>query len=438
MQNEKKSFLTLRLTALDTLFFRESRPFENIGGIELAGTFPPPARTVLGAIRSAIGEAMGIDWRKFTERSDDETVKKLKAIIGFGDDYTNASLKLNGLWLFYKGKPPKRENQSKNPIDENDIAERLYPVPALLLHKQEGDQDYFERLSLGEPTCTHLGRVRLPMLSKDKQGYKNLEQHWITRAGLEKLLKGGVPEANTLFKKDDLFTRESRLGININQANRSTGQDNGLFQAEHVRPKPQLAIDVELSGLKNTMSAFKNGTVLRLGAEGRLSGLRIVDNLSTLESLKVTITEQTQGLILILLTPARFDDNSFPWLPDDFNKQDENAQDENAQDENAQDENAQDENGIKTWQRTIYGIDLIIHAAVIGKTQREGGWDAANRQPRPMQSLIPAGSCYYCTVDNGDIQTAIDTLHGTAIGQDTHLGRGRIVCALWQKSDSQG
>lgn len=418
MQNDKKRFLTLRLSALDTLFFRESRPFENIGGIELAGTFPPPARTVLGAIRSVIGEAMGIDWRKFTEKSEDETAKKLRAIIGFGDDY--ASLKLEGLWLFYKGKPPKRKNQSTSPTDEADIAERLYPVPALLLRKQEDNQDCFERLSLGEPTCTHLGRVRLPMLSKDKQGYKNLEQHWITHAGLKALLQGDVPAANTLFKKDDLFTRESRLGININQANRSTGQDNGLFQAEHVRPKPQLAIDVELSGLKNIMSAFKNGTVLRLGAEGRLSGLSIVDNLSTLESLKVTISnpQQVQGLILILLTPAYFANKSFPWLPDgDGFDEKKDAKD------------------IKAWHGKINNIDLTIHAAVIGKTQREGGWDAANRRPRPMQSLIPAGSCYYCTV-KGDIQAAIDTLHGTAIGQDTHLGRGRIVCALWQKSDS--
>lgn len=422
MQNDKKRFLTLRLTALDTLFFRESRPFENIGGIELAGTFPPPARTVLGAIRSVIGEGMGIDWSKFTEKSEDETAKKLRAIIGFGDDY--ASLKLEGLWLFYKGKPPKRKNQSTSPTDEADIAERLYPVPALLLRKQEDNQDCFERLSLGEPTCTHLGRVRLPMLSKDKQGYKNLEQHWITLAGLEKLLKGGVPDANTLFKKDDLFTRESRLGININQANRSTGQDNGLFEAEHVRPKPQLAIDVELSGLKNTVSTFKNGTVLRLGAEGRLSGLNIVDNLSTLESLKVTISnpQQVQGLILVLLSPAYFANASYPWLPDGFKL--------------PKDFDAKKD--TQRWQGEINDIELTIHAAVIGKTQREGGWDAAKRQPRPMQSLIPAGSCYYCTVDNDDIQAAIDKLHGTAIGQDTHLGRGRIVCALWQKSDSQG
>ncbi len=424
MQNDKKRFLTLRLTALDTLFFRESRPFENIGGIELAGTFPPPARTVLGAIRSVIGESMGIDWSKFTEKSEDETAKKLRAIIGFGDDY--ASLKLEGLWLFYKGKPPKRKNQSTSPTDEADIAERLYPVPALLLHKKEDNQDCFERLSLGEPTCTHLGRVRLPMLSKDKQGYKNLEQHWITHAGLKALLKGGLPKANTLFNKDDLFTRESRLGININQTTRSTGQEHGLFQAEHVRPKPQLAIDVEISGINKTVFATQKGTILRLGAEGRLSGLSVGDNIgntNTLKSLKVTIAnrKQTQGLILILLTPAYFANKSSPWLPEGFQLP----------------AGFNEQVDTKTWQGNIHGIDLTIHAAVIGKTQREGGWDVANRQPRPMQSLIPAGSCYYCTV-KGDIQTAIDTLHDTAIGQDTHLGRGRIVCALWTHSDSQG
>ena len=56
---------TLRLTAFDTLFFRESRPFDAIGGSELASVFPPPPRTVLGAVRSAIGDALGADWKQF-------------------------------------------------------------------------------------------------------------------------------------------------------------------------------------------------------------------------------------------------------------------------------------------------------------------------------------------------------------------------------------
>lgn len=416
--------LTLRLTALDTLFFRESRPFENIGGIELVGTFPPPARTVLGAIRAAIGDAMGVDWSKFTENPTDKTASELKEIIGYGDEY--AKLKLNGLWLSYQEKRPTQQGESEEA--RTDMQERLYPVPFLLLHKEEADQYSFERLSLGKATRTHLGCICLPELPKEKQGFKNLEQHWITSAGLEKILKGGLPDADTIFKKKDLFTRESRLGININQATRSTGQDNGLFQAEHVRPVPELSVDVELNGVERECLSQK-GTVLRLGAEGRLSGLEVLDETTySLDKLKLkqdVINKhktKIKGLILILLTPAYFNNTEYPWLPEDF----------------VLPKNFDKKSDTAIWQGSINDISLTIHAAVIGKAQREGGWDAAKRQPRPVQSLIPAGSCYYCTVDNGDIQTAIDQLHGTAIGQDQHLGRGRIVCALWLDSDSQG
>jgi hypothetical protein len=54
----------------------------------------------------------------------------------------------------------------------------------------------------------------------------------------------------------------------------------------------------------------------------------------------------------------------------------------------------------------------------------------ANNCPRPVQSLIPAGSAYYLTVD-GDINSAIEAMHGKQIGDDQALGRGHVACALW-------
>lgn len=63
---------TLRFTALDTLFFRESRPYETIGGSELGSVFPPPPRTVAGAIRTAIGESLDADWKAFKKAFDDK------------------------------------------------------------------------------------------------------------------------------------------------------------------------------------------------------------------------------------------------------------------------------------------------------------------------------------------------------------------------------
>ncbi len=50
---------------LDTWFFRESRPFGTVGGSELTSLFPPPARTVAGAIRTLIGENANINWNNY-------------------------------------------------------------------------------------------------------------------------------------------------------------------------------------------------------------------------------------------------------------------------------------------------------------------------------------------------------------------------------------
>ena len=42
---------------LDTWFFREARPHGSVGNSELGSQFPPPVRTLLGALRTAIGDA---------------------------------------------------------------------------------------------------------------------------------------------------------------------------------------------------------------------------------------------------------------------------------------------------------------------------------------------------------------------------------------------
>jgi len=53
------------------------------------------------------------------------------------------------------------------------------------------------------------------------------------------------------------------------------------------------------------------------------------------------------------------------------------------------------------WQGRIAEISLTLRAAVIGKALREGGWDLAQQKPRDVVSLVPAGSCYYFTVEGG-------------------------------------
>src|SRR3990167_7397932 len=136
---------TLSFQALDTLFFRESRPFEAIGGSELSSLFPPPPRTLMGAVRTAIGDALGADWNLFGDAKENYTLpdgRKLYDLIGYGDKL--GGLSLHGIWLTLNG-------------------ERLYPAPLFLL--QHGEE--YKRLKIGEAkkgASNNLGNTRLPEL----------------------------------------------------------------------------------------------------------------------------------------------------------------------------------------------------------------------------------------------------------------------------------
>ena len=392
---------TLRFEPMDTWFFRESRPMEAIGGSELASVFPPPPRTLLGAVRTAIGDASGVDWKDFK----DDPEHPLRKLIGFGDDL--GTLGLFGPWLHWRD-------------------DRLFPVPLFLLSKERefallrigqaaqtmdkpADKPAMEfaRLRIGQAAQTHLGQVRLPELPGDKQGYKPLEQAWITRVGLEAMLIGEVPDANAIQLAKALFQYESRLGIARDNVRRIT--DEGLlYQTRHLRPNSDLTVEAGITLTEDT--AIPSGLV-RLGGEGRMAHL-VADKAPPF-LIAPNPTRNTKGLILLLLTPARFVGRD-GWLPPGLRPE--------------------DERGERVWKGQIAEVDLTLHAAVLGKAQREGGWDMANHRPRAVQSLIPAGSAYYVTV-GGDIKAAIQKLHNTCNGEDQPLGRGLLACGLWNANE---
>lgn len=382
------SVTTLRMTALDTLFFRESRPQEALGGAELASVFPPPPRTVLGAIRTAIGEAMGADWARFPypDRHTD-TERRVREIIGIGDDL--GQLRLDGLWLSTAG-------------------QRLYPAPLWLLQKRDSTTNAYARLRIGAAVTCQRGKVRLPELPPGHAGFSSIDNTWLTATGMEKVLYGGLPDAADILEARQLFALEPRLGI-ARDNQRRTAEDGLLYQTQHIRPCPELAIEADLQGLDATHLSQR---LIRLGAEGRLAGMGIHDKPSPLPC--PTPDENTRGMILTLLTSAHFQNSQGhpEWLPSGFKPA--------------------IEAGVDVWRGDILGVPLTLHAAVIGKPGREGGWDMAAHRPRPAQSLIPAGSAWYCTIaGSADLAAAMKRLHGQAIGLGTEIGRGRLACGTW-------
>jgi CRISPR-associated protein Cmr3 len=374
-------------SALDTLFFRESRPMESIGGAQLQSVFPPPARTVMGAVRTAIGQAQGINWHDFPHQPEHQALREL---IGDADDM--GCLSFQGPYLLKDG-------------------QRLYPAPLVLLkatqkNKGGADETVFTRLVPSSSlTDCDLGRVALPKMQlASLQGAKPLEQVWLTKEGLKVALEGRTPAANQVVDAKALFDSEERLGIGRDNATRTTG--NGLlYQTQHVRPKSGVAIGMVVNGLEGTPPLPASGFV-RLGAEGRLA------HWERREAVALPPAQsKNQRLLVVLMTHARFDNG---WLPDGFEKTTLDGSD----------------NGQTVWRGQLHGVALRLMCAVVGKSVREGGWDLVNRSPRPVQALVPAGSAYFFEVESGQAHE-LQALHGSQIGQDTSHGRGEISIGIW-------
>ena len=374
-----KEQATLVFNATDTLFFRESRPMEALG--EAQSVFPPPVRTLAGAVRTLIGEHLGVNWHDFNENH--------AHFADIGHDEKLGNLRFEGAWLAW---------------EENGKHERLYPAPLHLLKKDE--TLYSLSLDPNGMWCDLGKNVRLPKLPDGEaaKGSKPLENTWLTRAGFETVLAGNKPDHDQLKTAKALFASESRLGIARDNASRSV-QKGLLYQTQHIRPKAELSIELDTHGLPDGF--ITQSTLVRLGGEGRTASMGIKQATNTLPK----ANKIGKTFALYLLTPLY----GSPCL--DFER---------------------DKNSNPTvWQGTLNGVALTLHGAITGKVQRVGGWDMAANKPRPVKSLIPAGSVFFCSVDNdADVTAAIDALHNKHIGEFTEYGYGHLAVGVWNDNDN--
>lgn len=388
--------LAVRFEPMDTWFFRESRPHNAVGASELRSMFPPPARTLSGALRTLVGENAGVDWRDF------KPSHPMAQVIGYGDEL--GPLTLDGPGVDFNGEP-------------------IFPAPAFLLGQGEGAQRCINRLAIGSAVVTDLRSdgmpLHLPTIPGGEHGYDPLEGTWLTAQGMACVLAGGLPGIDMLLEEKGhcdpeeqgmrkaLVQEEPRLGIARENAKR-TAAEAQLYQTRHLRLNKGVGVTLGVRGLDQ--ARLPSGTSLvRLGGEGRMAALTWRSATEPVKGLRPKLAERTKGLILVLLTPA---DLSGDWLPPGFVPC----------------------KGAGCWTGEIAGVRLEIYSAVIGKPIREGGWDQAAGAPRTVRSLLPAGSAWYCTLD-GDKERAIEVLHGSAIGCDQALGRGRLAVGLWPESE---
>jgi len=363
----------LEFEPLDTLFFKDGRPFnqgEGTAGVE--SRFLPSPETMLGASRAAWARDLG--WNGKGAWSEELLV----TLGGANDELEN--LRFTGPLLEYKH-------------------EIVFPLPASLLGvSQDQDKDTPQDctlLSPGTPMQCDLGKepVCLPQPHQrdDVEGRKLLPDWWLKKEGIEKVLHGEIPENDSFVHQSELWSMEPKVGISIDR-DTDTVEQGMLYSVQHVRLSKGVKLLMQLTG--ENIESFPDNTQVPLGGEARSSWLKKREeslSLPALADLKIK-----NGLLrytIHVITPLN------------------------------------PVNRLKAG-GSIDGLPGKLVSACLPRVIQWGGWDSINLEPRPMETHLAPGSVLFMETDESQME-AVKKLHGTTIGKRHTRGFGLILVGRW-------
>lgn len=368
--------ISIQMEPVDTLFFRDGTPFSagSASQEDVGGLFPPHPASVAGALRAALARLNG--WT-----GNGPWPQQLNRTLGDGPDDLG-KLSFTGPFLLRGSEP-------------------LFPCPRHVLGSREG-KAWRPRVLLrpGTPVVCDLGdKVLLPEVPP-KEGDAEAadlnvgEGWWLTRSGLEAVLRGDIPPPTEVVPSGDLWREERRIGLERNDATR-TAQEGMLYSTRHVRPLPGVALGVRVAGLPATWS-LPFGHVVALGGESRLAECREWQGDVAIE-MPLAAIEASRRMTLIALTPIDLDEAinlaGEPLL-------------------------------------TALG-DARVISACLSRPQRIGGWDSLTRRPLPLRSVLPAGSVLFCELAETQRLRAAIANGLPRIGERQEWGYGVVALGTW-------
>ncbi|MDQ6995093.1 MAG: type III-B CRISPR module-associated protein Cmr3 [Mariprofundaceae bacterium] len=260
--------------------------------------------------------------------------------------------------------------------------ERLYPVPLHLLYSDK--EQAWTRLKPSKSSyVTDMGKHRLPVPASNIEAAKPIEHGWLNASDMNNVLQGDLPKS--FIKESSLFSGETRVGIGRDNKTKQV-EDGMLYFTQHIRLGEDVSLAMSVEGVDDVIPA----SMVRLGGEGRMAHLMIEEHQN--EPLNAKIEEDAKKFVLSLLTHADFSGKSEP---------------------------------------DIEGMTIV--SACIGKAVREGGWDYKKKQPKPLKSLIPAGSSYFVEFETND--DVVNFLKQKRIGDRTAFGYGEVAVGIWNEGE---
>lgn len=399
--------VTLLFEPLDVVLFRDARPFVAGEGHLARSLFPPPLGTMLGIVRTALLEAMGIapaDFGKYIRdpRQAHKNKQHYNAIaqeLRLGSDSTGLSLRSFSLAQ-----------------QRNGLMTYLFPMPLDLVGRSlslSSVKRYVPTKTLPVTTDRHEKGLLWTKFSSKENGLRR----WITESALCCYLLGESFERVGLDPwvndETELVEREIRPGVSLERG-KQTARESFLYWIEYLRlhPKIRFAVSLQLSHHNSTLvkslDRFASTQGLPIGGEGRLCAIVRTEwepaySQDAFTAALVRAIRQGRRFCLVLMTPAFWESG---WRPDFLTR-----------------------DGQLKLQNGTIKANLV--AAAVGEPLPVGGWDLARGKPKPMRKAVPAGSVYFFELEQGNPEALILAFHDTRHGDDCHMGYGHLLVGTW-------
>jgi CRISPR-associated protein Cmr3 len=193
----------------------------------------------------------------------------------------------------------------------------------------------------------------------------------------------------------DLWSYEPRVGLERDLATR-TAKEGQLYSTAQIRPhNGELKLGVMVGGIEEAWHP-QEPLLIPLGGEGRLARVEVVDPPELFPTPPNAFDGQGDMVrfMVILATPG--------WY----------------------------ENLSDVVRKGPPGLPGNCVSACIGKLQRVGGWDLQRRKPRPLEPILPAGSCWFMEASAKEAKTILEW-HGKVSGHKAQYGFGKLLIGNW-------
>jgi len=352
----------IKIEPIDTLFFRDGKPFSMGDQSTAFGIFPPYPSTLFGAIRTGI-IAQNQGFENFLDGN-------MASEIGTVNDCSSASFRLKGVFLY----------------NTND--DYLYfPAPLDLVTEDE-EKAMMAVVRKSPPFLTNINFKYYPFAEK-MESAKSVNGYYVLHTDLSAYLNGSKTELDIYPEK--IFCHiEYKTGIKINPLTKTVEEGN-LYRVGMRRFKKDFTLACDFEGAPS----LRQKGVLKLGGEGKIIHyttipLQLPDNRETV----LRGIRKTGILKLYFATPALFKNG---WVPD---KELINGHDYS----------------LELLTATV-GTPLSVGGWDMGKNNGKGGH-------KPMMRAVPAGSVYYFQIKNGSPKDVFDTFNYRNLGQRSNEGFG--------------